>query len=116
MTPHDPRVLAVAAALIGLVDALAAERATGLSDDLVPLADAGLERRALRRLVRQGRVRSTRIGRRVYVSRADLARLVETVPTSTSAPAFGGGGASDAARAARTAYAEPLRVVRGVPR
>lgn len=112
MTPHDPRVFAVAAALIGLVDALAAERGAGrASDELVPLADAGVELRALRRLVRQGRVRSTRIGRRVYVSRADLAGLVGQAPASASATARAP--ASDAASAARAAYAAPLRVVRG---
>lgn len=113
MSPNDPRVLAVAVALVGLVDALTAQRASLRSDALVPLGDAGIERRALRRLIRDGRIRSTRIGRRVYVSRADLARLFESAPAPTSARTSVERGAADAARAARAAYASPLRVVRG---
>jgi excisionase family DNA binding protein len=111
MRPDDPRALAFAAALVGLVDALAAERGGQASDSLVAAADSGLERRALRRLIRDGRVRSTRIGRRVYVSRADLAGLLADAPPSgaRSTPAA----APDAASAARAAYAAPLRVVRG---
>ena len=113
MTPHDPRVLAVASAIVGLVDALAAERSAGkASDDLVPMADAGIERRALRRLIREGRVRATRIGRRTYVSRADLGALLTT--RAPLAPAAGA--KSDPADAARAAYGTSLRVVPGAGR
>src|ERR1700722_179041 len=101
MRPDDPRVLAVAAAIVGLVDALASERCERVGDDLVPLADAGIERRALRRLIREGRVRATRIGRRVYVARADLGALLTTrVPLAPAASSD----KSDPAEAARAAY------------
>jgi excisionase family DNA binding protein len=107
MTPHDPRVLAVAAAIVGLVDALAAKRGAGRAgDDLVPMADAGIERRALRRLIREGRVRATRIGRRTYVSRADLGALLAASPVASAART-----APDPAEAARAAYGVTLRVV-----
>ena len=109
MTPHDPRVLAVAAAIVGLFDAIASERRGDGADGLVPMADAGIERRALRRLIREGRVRATRIGRRVYVARADLGALLTTrAPLAPTA-----GAKSDPAEAARAAYSAPLRVVRG---
>ncbi len=109
MRPDDPRVLAVAAAIVGLFDAIAAKRRGDVADDLVPLADAGIERRALRRLIREGRVRATRIGRRVYVARADLGALL----TNGSPVVPAANASSDPAEAARAAYSASLRVVRG---
>jgi hypothetical protein len=99
MRNDDPCVLAIVAAIVGLVDALAAERQERARDGLVPLADAGIERRALRRLVREGRVRATRIGRRVYIFRADLASLLDAPPQARAAST-----ATDAREAARAAY------------
>ncbi len=84
MRPENPRVLAVVAALVGLVDALAAERRDGEGDELVSLADAGIERRALRRLQREGRLPVERIGRRLYTRRSALLALVGV--TSGNAP------------------------------
>jgi excisionase family DNA binding protein len=108
VSPRDSRVLAVAAAIVGLFDALATERIGNASDGLVAVADAGIERRALRRLIREGRLRATRIGRRVYVSRADLTDLLSAAPTVVPA-AFT---AADPREAARASYRAPLRAVR----
>jgi excisionase family DNA binding protein len=109
MRRDDPRVLAVAAAVVNLFDALATEDRGPTSDGIVALSEAGIERRALRRLIREGRVRSTRIGRRVYVSRADLTALVTAAPTRPP-PAFT---ATDPRAAARAAYQAPLRALPG---
>jgi hypothetical protein len=109
MQPSDRRVLAVAAALVGLAEALAIEARVAVADELVPMADVRIERRALRRLVAAGRVRSVRIGRRMYVSRADLARLLDATPVGAATQPTT---TTDAAAAARDAYAAPLRVVR----
>jgi excisionase family DNA binding protein len=108
MKPNDPRILAVASAIVGLFDALANERSSDASNGIVSLADAGIERRALRRLIREGRVRATRIGRRVYVSRADLAALLALTLTQVPAAST----AVNPQDAARAAYRAPLRAVR----
>jgi hypothetical protein len=100
MKPEDPRVLCLARALVAILDALASERQDGSSDELVPIAKAGIERRALRRLVQNGKVRAMRLGRRLYVSRADLASLlpcsdavtpeaIEVDPRQAAAAAYG---------------------------
>jgi hypothetical protein len=112
MRPNDPRVLAVAAALVGLVDALLAERRAEVADELVPLADAGIERRALRRLQRDGRLPVERIGRRLYTRRSALLALVITTPAKEVPP--NAAPVADVAQAAREAYAgRPLRIVGG---
>jgi hypothetical protein len=107
VTPHVRAALAKIAD--GLRELVEAEDATQADVELVPLADAGIERRALRRLIREGRVRAARIGRRVYVARTDLGALLTTrAPLAPAAAAK-----SDPAEAARAAYSAPLRVVRG---
>jgi hypothetical protein len=73
--PDDPRVVALAAAIVDLVDALA-KGSTERGDELVALTSCGVERRALRRLVRDGRLEVVRIGRRQYTTRRALAALV----------------------------------------
>jgi hypothetical protein len=109
MLPSDRRILAVAAALVGLLDALAIERKGHAGDELVPLASCGVERRALRRLAREGRLEVVRIGRRQYTTRRALAGLVTLGPVGAEA----GEQATDPAAAARKAYAAPLRLARG---
>jgi hypothetical protein len=107
MRADDPRVLAVAAAIVVLVDALASASPTGTDDELVPFP-FGLERRAARALVRAGRLPSVRIGRRLFTRRSALLALVAP---STSTPASAVDSASEAARAAY-ARGSGLRVVR----
>jgi hypothetical protein len=105
----DPRIFAVVAAVVGLVDALATERRGDVADELVPFP-FGFERRAASTLVRQGKLASTKIGRRTYARRSDVLALVsDTAMPAADAPPL----ATDAATAARAAYASPLRVVRG---
>jgi hypothetical protein len=107
MRPDDPRVLAVAAALVGLLNALRGERQTEQADELVAYP-FGLERRAARELVRSGRIPTVRLGRRTYGRRSALLALVGAPPAKAPAPS-----ASDPTGAAREAYGRPLRVVRG---
>lgn len=112
MLPSDTRVLALAAALVGLIDALAGARRADAGDDLVALAGCGIERRALRRLQREGRLPVERIGRKLYTRRSALVALVQTEPTE--APSRASTHAVDPEQAAREAYAgRSLRVVRG---
>ena len=81
MHADDPRVLAVAAALVGLVDALASERRDGGPDDLVPLVDAArlaaTSVRTVRYAIRSGDLPAYGRQRDRSVRRADLARWVE---------------------------------------
>lgn len=63
------------------------------ADELVLLADAGIELRALRRAIREGRIVATQIGRRRYVRRSDLLRLAEPQPQPTGLVARAMGGA-----------------------
>jgi hypothetical protein len=115
MLPSDPRVLAVAAALVGLVDALASERRAAPGDDLVALAGCGIERRALRRLQRDGKLPVERIGRKLYTRRSALLALVQT--ETAAAPACASTAAMNPEQAAREAYADrSSRVVRGSAR
>ena len=110
MRPNDSRVLAVAAALVGLVDALSTERRGDHPDELVAFP-FGFERRAASALVRQGKLATKKIGRRSYARRSDVLALVE-VPAK-AAPDVAKT-TSDATAAARAAYARPsLRVLRG---
>jgi hypothetical protein len=108
MRPDDPRVRAVAAALVGLVDALSIERDAGPGVDELLAFPFGLERRAASALVRRGTIATVRLGRRLYARRSDLLALVQLTPEPTEPPAVVG-----AAEAARAAYARPLRVVGG---
>jgi hypothetical protein len=107
MRPNNPLVLAVAVAIVGLVDALVA-RLDAAPDELVPIASCGVERRALRRLARQGRLEVVRIGRKSFTTRRALAALVDAPQSAAPLPA------ADPVAAARAAYAsKSLRVVRG---
>jgi hypothetical protein len=106
----DARILAVATALVGLVDALAAGRGTGGADELVALTDSGLDARTRRRLERDGRLPVVRLGRKKFTTRAALAALVNAPTTAAAVVPT----ATDATTAARAAYAPgPLRMVRG---
>jgi hypothetical protein len=49
-------------------------------DELVPVDSCGLERAARRRLERDGRLPVVKLGRRKFVRRSDVAKLVEPVP------------------------------------
>jgi hypothetical protein len=114
MRPDDPRVLAIAGAIVALVDAATAERAgaVGASDELVPLNSCGVERRTLRRLTKEGRLEVVRLGRKLYTTRRALAELVTDRGRSSAREKPTAG---DPRAAARAAYAAPLRVVRGRP-
>ena len=72
--PDDPRVVLIAAAIVALVPT---SPAPVMADELVPLAKAGVDAGALRRLVRRGILPAARIGRSVYVRRSDLVALVD---------------------------------------
>jgi hypothetical protein len=109
MRPDDPRVLAVAAAIVGLVDALAPERGTGPGGDELLAYPFGLERRAAGALVRQGALTTRKIGRKLYARRSDVVALVAASPAPATAPTAAP--ANDAASAARSRYADPLRVI-----
>jgi hypothetical protein len=84
-------------------------RAVDAADELVAFP-FGFERRAASTLVRRGKLATTKVGRRIYARRSDVLALVSdtAIPASDAPPL-----ATDAATAARAAYASPLRVVRG---
>jgi hypothetical protein len=110
MRPDDRRVLAVAAAFVGLLDALTAQRrAADDADALMPFP-FGLEHRAARSLMREGRLATTKIGRRIFTRRSAVLALVGDTPQA--APRMVG---ADPAAAARAAYDAPLRVLQGRP-
>jgi excisionase family DNA binding protein len=52
-------------------------------DELVTLDACGLERRAVEALIREGRLRAVKIGRRVYVRRSAVVALVDELPAWT---------------------------------
>jgi hypothetical protein len=107
--PRDPRVVAVATALVWLIDALAPARSDDHGDELVLLNSCGIERRALRRLAKDGRLEVVRLGRKLFTTRRSLAALVrERAPGEPKKATT-----RDAQAAARAAYAAPLRVVGG---
>jgi hypothetical protein len=108
-TLRDPRILALAAALAGIIDALAIERRADVGDDLVPFP-FGFERRAARALIREGRLATTRIGRRIFTRRSAVLALVGDSANPVPAPAPV---VTDPVAAARAAYAAPLRAVGG---
>jgi hypothetical protein len=95
---------------VGLVDAISEQRPVSRSDELVAFP-FGLERRAARGLVREGRLTTTRIGRRVYTKRSALLALVDGSPIDRKNA--GPMRATDPAAAARKAYAAPLRLAGG---
>jgi excisionase family DNA binding protein len=55
------------------------------ADDLIALADAPIERRTLRGLIREKRLAAVKLGRRRFVRRSDLAALA-TPPAPTPEP------------------------------
>ena len=83
MRPDDPRVLAIASAIAGLVDALAVERTGGSADELVPFP-FGFERRSARALIRTGRLATSKIGRRTFARQSALVALVGDTPVPAS--------------------------------
>jgi hypothetical protein len=110
MRRDDPRVLGLAAALVELLGALGMEQQHEPPDELVPFP-FGFERRAAQALVREGRLATTKIGRRTYARRSAVLALVGNPVEQTTGP---GHGANDPAAAAREAYpSQRLRVLRG---
>jgi hypothetical protein len=81
MRPDDPRVIGVAAALVGLVDALATEQCSGDAGELLPLAEAArvaaTSVRVLREAIRAGNLVAFGRQRDRSVFRGDLARWIE---------------------------------------
>ncbi len=88
MPPDDPRVIALARAIVALIDGAS----LSATDELVPLtpealAALGLEHRPVVRLVERGELASIKIGRRRYTRRSWLAQLAEKTPIVPSRPA-----------------------------
>ena len=111
MRADDPRVLAVATAILALVDAFAGERPGDTADELIAFP-FGLERRAASDLARSGRIPTVRLGRRTFTRRSALIALVG--PSPSPAAALAAPPVADPASAAREAYsARPLRMMRG---
>lgn len=73
-------------ALDSFLDALDAYRAAPFEDELVKLADVPIEARARTRLVRDGRLRVIKLGRRLYTRRSYIAKLVDELPPLATAP------------------------------
>jgi hypothetical protein len=90
MSPDDPRIVALAAAIVALIDGMRGDAPSHAHDDLVPLthealAERQLEHRAVVRLAESGELRTVKIGRRRYTRAswlADLAgKLAASAPT-----------------------------------
>lgn len=84
--------------------ALAAVTPPGAVDELVALDACGLEHSAVRRLVRSGRLRTARIGRRRYVRKSEVLACFDALAVEQAAkaePAKAGGYSSIVALAAR---------------
>lgn len=79
MTPAAREALASIGRALLVLAAEPDTAATAPADELVPVADCGLELRTARRLVREGRLPVVRLGRRRLVRRSDVARLGEPV-------------------------------------
>jgi hypothetical protein len=110
MRSEDPRVLAVAAALVALLNALAADTRGHATDELVAFP-FGLERRAARALMRAGQLSTTKIGRRVFARHSAILALVGDTPGTPQRTAVA---LATPAAAARAAYAaRTLRAVDG---
>jgi hypothetical protein len=78
------RALADAAEALGRIARALAERPDpAVQDDLVPLADLPFEVEARRSLVREGRLKVVRVGRKLFTSRRAVAALVDTLPPAT---------------------------------
>ena len=67
-----------------VLEALAAQRTETTQDELLTLDRTGMERAALLKLIELGSLPAARIGRRWYVRKSDLLRLVD-VPKAASA-------------------------------
>lgn len=68
---------AQASTLVLLADALETEPATAPADDLVAIDHAPVERGALLRLAKDGKLAVSKIGRRKFVRRAELLALAD---------------------------------------
>lgn len=95
MKPDDPRVVAVATAIVSLVEHLSIAPGAGASpphgDALVPingeaLAALGLELRPVARLADSGELRTLRIGRRRYTRQSWLVALADKLASAAPAP------------------------------
>jgi hypothetical protein len=91
MKPDDPRVAAVAAAIVALLDGVTADAGKTVVDELVPitpeaLAPRHLEHRSVVRLAEKGELRTIRIGRRRYTRASWLAELADKLPVDLSRP------------------------------
>ena len=90
MTPADPRVTALASALVALIDGLTRPKASVPHlDELVPITAEALtplqfEHRAVVRLAEAGQLRTVRIGRRRYTRASWLAELADKLPIAAS--------------------------------
>lgn len=110
----DPRVLALASAIVELLNVLAEGHQAPPHDELVavapkPLAALGLEYRPTLALAQAGTLRTVWIGRRRFTRRSWLAALAEALPPACSAQPE-----DDLAEAARRrASRRSLRVVGG---
>ena len=87
---NDPRVVAVASAIVALLDGVTANAARPTTDELIPLTVEGLaarqlEHRPIMRLADSGKLRTVRIGRRRYTRPSWLAAVAEVLPTTRQA-------------------------------
>lgn len=74
-TTQAAALRAIARALVALADAL--EQAPSASTDELLWVGALEERKGIQRLIAAGKLRSTKIGRKVFVSRRELLALLD---------------------------------------
>jgi hypothetical protein len=74
---------AIHAALDMILDALAERSTSQPTDELVPLRELPFDVEARRRLVREGKLKTVRIGRSLFTSRAAVAALATELPPAT---------------------------------
>ena len=92
MNPSDPRVTALATALVALIDSLTSAKPSESGvDALIPITSEALtplqfEHRAVVRLVETGQLRTVQIGRRRYTKASWLAEMAEKLPISVPPP------------------------------
>jgi hypothetical protein len=81
----DPQIFQIAAVIAALVQP---PPAPPPADELVAIANVGIDRGALNRLIKRGLLPAARIGRSIYVKRSDLVALVDKLaaPPPTDAP------------------------------